>query len=321
MTDASPVRIGVIGAGAFGTLLAARLRESGADVTLIAHAPTDAQTIARDGIALIDAQGARTVRVACVSGDEPAAADDVLIVCVKAYDTRAAAEMHQNRLRPNGFVVTLQNGAGNVEALAEVFGKERIVAGISTEAALLKGVGRVRQTGVGETHVGELDGSTTPRLTRLVEAFHRAGYRTSVADSVDRLIWRKLAINAGINALTAITRQSNGWIAENPHARALAIEAVREVCAVGVRAGCPLDADEMANLMLDVAVRTAANRSSMLTDVERGRITEIEAIAGYVVKTGESFGVPTPVNRVLRDLVLAVSVSRSPKPHVGDSNS
>lgn len=302
-------RIAVIGAGAFGTLLAARMHESGAPVTLVARKPDDAEVIFRDGVTLIDVHGERTVRVPCISSRDASEPYSLLVFCVKSYDTRSAAEMHRQRLANGGFVLTLQNGAGNVEALADVFDRECVVAGISTEAAFLERVSRVRHTGVGETHLGELNGQVTERVTELCKTFRLAGYHAAVDDSVERLIWRKLAINAGINALTAIGRQPNGWIAENPHARSVAIAAVREVCAVSIRAGCPIDADELADVMLDVARRTARNRSSMLTDIERGRLTEVEAIQGYIERAGERFGVSTPVNSILRRLVLAISVA------------
>ncbi|MCL4235351.1 MAG: 2-dehydropantoate 2-reductase [Deltaproteobacteria bacterium] len=321
MTAIATARIAIVGAGAFGTLLAARMHESGAPVTLLTRKAEDAGAIARDGVTVIDAGGERVVRVPCGSRSDALAGFSAMIFCVKSYDTRSAAEMHRLRLAAGGFVLTLQNGAGNVEALADVFGRANVLAGVSTEAALLESVGRVRHTGVGETHLGELDGATTTRVTRICAAFRRAGYRASVADSVDRLIWRKLAINAGINALTAIARQPNGWVAENPHANALAVAAVREVCAVSTHAGCRLDADEIVAVMLDVARRTSSNRSSMLTDVERGRMTEIEAIQGYVTKLGGQFAIPTPVNAVLRDIVLAISVaSHANRPH-GESTS
>ncbi|MCC6159651.1 MAG: ketopantoate reductase family protein [Deltaproteobacteria bacterium] len=321
MTSIASDRIAIVGAGAFGTLLAARMHESGAPVTLVAHRHADATEITVDGITIIDSRGERTVRVPCISFGASPAGFFTLVFCVKSYDTRSAAEMHCPRLATGGFVLTLQNGAGNVEALAEVFGRENVVAGISTEAALLERVGRVRHTGRGETHVGELDGAISPRLKRLAAILDRAGYRTRLAKSVDRLIWRKLAINAGINALTAIAGQPNGWISQNPHARSLAIAAVREVCAVSEYAGCALDADELAGVMLGVAQRTAKNRSSMLIDIERGRATEVEAIQGYVVRMGARFDVPTPVNSVLRDLVLSISTARPDEfPHGGSTS-
>jgi 2-dehydropantoate 2-reductase len=203
-------------------------------------------------------------------------------------------------LAPSGVALTLQNGLGNLEALQQVLGAERAALGVTTTGATLLGPGLVRVGGTGPTYIGH-----HPRLEPYVPLFRQAGFEVEVEGDVESLLWGKLAVNAGINPLTALLRLVNGALVDEPEARALMGEAAQETAVVATALGVDLPYVDAALQAEEIARRTGSNRSSMLQDILRGAPTEIDAINGAVADTGERLGVATPVNRTLWRLVRA----------------
>jgi 2-dehydropantoate 2-reductase len=198
--------------------------------------------------------------------------------------------------------LTLQNGLGNREQLAQVLGGERVALGVTTAGATLLGPGRVRP--VGEPLVTL---SAHSRLPELAELLASSGFKIETAPDASALLWGKLVINAAINPLTALLGVSNGELLERPPARQLLQSVAREVAAVAAAQGVLLPYPDPVAAAEAVAHRTAANCSSMLQDVQRCAPTEIDAICGAIVRAGEQIGVPTPVNRTLLYLVQALA--------------
>jgi 2-dehydropantoate 2-reductase len=196
--------------------------------------------------------------------------------------------------------LSLQNGLGNLEILQQALGAERAALGITTTGATLLGPGYVRAGGDGPTHLGP-----HLRLDPLCALLRRAGFAIKLVDDLQALLWRKLAINAGINPLTAILRVPNGALCELPHARSLMQAAAVETSKVAASLGVRLPND-VAAAVLDVAFRTASNHSSMLQDILRRAPTEIDSISGAVVRHAEAQGIAAPVNWALWNLVRAM---------------
>jgi 2-dehydropantoate 2-reductase len=301
-------RIGILGAGALGTLLTAVLSRSHTAVAvwLLARSPRPARVRVEgeDG-------WEATVRVIT----EPSEPLDLLVVLVKSFATRDALQWARGAIGPETLLLTLQNGVGNAEVLAEVAGPERVLAGTTAIGARLLAPGRVQVGGIGETAiapwVGVADGTVPAQraLADVVGLFQQAGLPCRAAPAAAPLLWAKLAVNAAINPLTAILRVPNGELLRRPEARAMLEEAAAEVGAVAAAAGIQLGVDPVLRA-LQVAEQTAANRSSMLQDVEAGRPTEIEAITGAVVERAERFGVPVPINRRLLGFVRSMEAGR-----------
>jgi 2-dehydropantoate 2-reductase len=201
----------------------------------------------------------------------------------------------------DGLALTLQNGWGNRETLEQALGSERVALGITTMGATLLEPGRVRMGGQGPITLGK-----HARLQPLADLLAAAGFDVRHADDVSGLAWGKLVINAAINPLTALLRVPNGELLARPSARELMGQAAAEAAAVGVARGLHLPFADPIAAAEDVAQRTAANHSSMYQDVQHGRPTEIDAICGAVVQSGERTGVPAPVNRALWLLVRAL---------------
>lgn len=282
-------------AGLFGARLAPH-----AEVTLLGTWQAGLAALRRDGIRL-QLNGQEIKQRVRVSNDpaECAGAQQALVL-VKSWQTGRAARMLAECLAPEGVALTLQNGLGNIEQLQQVLGERRAAQGVTTTGATLLGPGRVRAGGRGPTHV-----APHPGLETLVDLLQSAGFEVHVARDLESLVWGKLAINAGINPLTALLEVPNGELLERPAARELMGEAARETAAVAQARGVALPYADPTQAVEQVAERTASNLSSMLQDVQRGAPTEVDAISGAVSELGQDSGVATPVNRTLWKLVRA----------------
>lgn len=299
----------------FGAALA-----SVAEVTLIDPWADHVAAIARNGLMLEGPDGkARFVPLNAVTdpGAFPGRADLALIF-TKSAVTRVAAETARGILAEDGAALTLQNGLGNAQVVAEVLGPERTLAGVTAHGGTVLGPGRVRHAGVGETHIARV-GSGSPAAGRgnsgevdpetVAALLSRAGISTTVTDDLDGLIWGKLIVNVGINALAALLRVPNGVLAEVPACDSLMAAAVAEAVAVAKARGISLPYDEPLEKVRSVCRATAENRASMFQDIAAGRLTEVDVINGAIVREGNAAGVPTPVNRLLTNLIHAVEAT------------
>lgn len=299
--------LAIIGAGALGTLFAAYLHPH-AEVTMITRWRAQADKIAAHGLRLVEPDGsARRVPVRVTLLPETVAhTADIALVLVKTFDTGYAAQVAQTVLKPAGVAITLQNGLGNVETLAATLGEARAVAGVTTQGATLMGVGAVKNT---HASMGEVQLAVHPAAMQVEWVLTAAGFAVSVVDNLAAVLWGKLVINVGINALTAILGQPNVFLAETESARAVLAAAVGEAVAVARAQNIPLPYADPVARVVSVARATGQTRSSMLSDVTRRSRTEIDAINGAVVRLGAELGVPTPVNETLMQLIHAIEKS------------
>ena len=293
-----------MGPGAMGCLFAARLKRADYNVTLLDYIQERAAKINNQGIMVEGVTGEYTVKVPTLSGELPSPPDLVLI-CVKSNKTNEAGQTIKPWLIPETVVVSLQNGVGNLEILEEIFGSERVLGGVTAEGATLLGTGKIRHAGQGETIIGP-KGSPNSPAEKIIDAFNRSGFKTRSVDNVDDLIWGKLIINVGINALTAITRLKNGRLPQIKGTRLIMEEAVKEAVAVVQAKNIQLPYPDPLGRVMEVCEATAGNMASMLQDVLKERITEIDFINGAIVREGRLRGIPTPVNLTLTSLVQAI---------------
>jgi 2-dehydropantoate 2-reductase len=294
----------IIGPGAMGCLFAARLKESGRDVTLLDYNEQRAETINSQGIIVEGIMGEFNVQVPVVTKEIPAKTDFV-IVCVKSHKTLEAAQRVKPFLSKDTIITTLQNGIGNTEILNDIFGKERVLGGVTSEGATSLGWGKIRHAGQGSTIFGPR-GILKNALEQLVTAFNKAGFKTDSADNVEGLIWGKLIINVGINALTAITGLKNGDLPDHQGTRLIMEKAVEEAAAVAKAKKIDLPFSDPMARVLEVCRATAGNIASMLQDVMNKKWTEVDYINGAIVKEGRNLNIPTPVNQTLTCLVQTI---------------
>lgn len=302
------MKIAIIGPGALGCLLAARLFMADEEVCLVDYRPERARNLRARGIAFTDLDGARTVLplpVALPGELEPA---ELTIMTVKAHQTAAAAGDLPALLAGGGIALTLQNGLGNLERMAALVGPARLLAGVTFLGATRAGEGEVIYAGQGATLIGAPAGSrvAAAEMEKVVRAFCRAGLACQVRDDIEAALWEKLVVNVGINPLTALLRVRNGALPDIPEAWELAVASAQEAATVAAVSGLPLGLDPETRLR-EVCTATAANRSSMLQDILAGRATEIDALNAQVSARGAALGVATPVNDCLTRLIRALS--------------
>ncbi|CAN5809222.1 2-dehydropantoate 2-reductase [soil metagenome] len=298
----------VLGAGAMGGLFGAKLRQAGHDVWLYDIWQEHVDRIAERGLIVEDVDGTREVIPVPASSTDPSplAGADLVIVEVKTYDTYNALTAVRKWLEPGTFVLSLQNGVGNLEEMRRALpDHDRIIIGTTAQGSNVVEPGHVLRTGAGPTEIG--DPRTEQELAALEEiasAFTGAGIPMTVAPDVMPAVWAKLAANAAINPTTALTGLRNGDLPSAPGMRDIYAAIVEELVAV-------MDALDIARIKGDylayaefVMDVTATSYSSMLQDVRNRRRTEIDAINGAVARFGAEAGVDTPVNRIITNLVL-----------------
>lgn len=302
------MRIAIIGAGAMGCLLASYLCNH-ADLWLLDAWQEQIDTITHSGL-LREHDGEQTMHYPQATSNPQAAAPcDVVLVLVKSHQTVWAAQQAHILLRQPApghtetLVITLQNGVGNHEILAETLGASHVSQGVTSLGATLLGPGKVRHAGMGSSIFANTSNSDV--LKELVACFNACGLPAELSDNLDTLVWGKLIINVGINALTALLRVPNGALADIPQARAILAQAVAEAVTVAHAQGIVLPYSNAEEHVLSVVRATAGNRSSMLQDVLRGSPTEIAVINGAVVRAAKALGISTPVNETLMLLVEA----------------
>jgi 2-dehydropantoate 2-reductase len=235
---------------------------------------------------------------------------DLMIICVKSYDTEQAIARLKGVLGANTYVLTLQNGVGNVETISTLVGQEKAIGGVTSQGATLLGDGHIRHAGKGDTVIGMVTKThRTKKLDEIAATFTKAGFETKIVDNIQDLIWSKLIINVGINALTAITRLNNGRLIEFEGSDAILEEAVNEAIKVAHAKGIRLIFDDPLGKVRNVCTATAGNIASMLQDVLKKRKTEIDYINGAIVKEANQLNLQVPVNKVLTHLVRTIETT------------
>ncbi len=310
------MRIGIVGAGALGCLLGGLLGRAGNQVTLVHRNRSVVGSIRRNGVRIQELSGKRLV-VPITAKLAPAnlSQEDLIIFAVKSYDTKQASLAHRDRAGARAVILTLQNGIGNVQILSKIFGQNRVLAGTTTEASLWRGPGDVVHTGRGDTRIGEVGKDSSSRCDLIAREFSRAGIKTSVTDNINGALWAKTIINSAINPLSALLRVPNGVLGKDPELVRSMLEVVREGVAVSDAERVRLDPADPGPLSLRVVRATSSNRSSMLQDLENGRMTEIRQLNGAIARIGVGHEVSVPLNQILTWMtIVAERVSqRSPQ--------
>ncbi|MBR7899838.1 2-dehydropantoate 2-reductase [Burkholderia multivorans] len=305
------MRIAILGAGAMGSLFGGLLAESGEDVTLIDVNDAHLDAIRRDGLRIDDDRGERRIttlqalrpEAANVSADTPF---DLLIVFTKSLHTRVALDGVRALLTPHTHVLTLQNGLGNVETLNAFVPLERILVGVTTWPADLAGPAHVLSHGAGTIRMMTADGAASPFAAAVADALSRAGLACTLDADVWAAIWEKVAFNAALNTLCAVTRCTVDQLGEHHDGPRLAQAIVVETAAVARAKGIAVDAARIARNVEHAIREHRGHRPSMLQDVLAGRRTEIDAIGGKVVAAAREVGLAVPHTETMLSLVRVI---------------
>ncbi|MGD9675400.1 MAG: ketopantoate reductase family protein [Candidatus Bipolaricaulia bacterium] len=304
------MKVGIIGGGALGSLFASFFAND--EVHLLEPVNLDhGAAIHRDGLVVLEEGSTRTARVRVSARPDEIGVCDIVLLCVKAPFTHEALASARALVGSLTLLVSLQNGFGITEILSEFVPAERVFRGVTSQGSTFLGPGKIRHAGAGKTVVGPASPLASPEdRKRVEELFRGARIPFEMVASVDRLVWEKLLVNVGINALTGIFDVKNGVLVQDEDLRAILRAAVGEAVAVARAEGVPFDLDAEVKRVEEVARITGENVSSMLQDVRARRVTEIDFINGAVVRLAARHGMETPVNRLLSILVRRLSERR-----------
>lgn len=288
----------IVGTGAMACLFGARLAALGHPITFVGSWSTGV-TALRRGLRLVELGGEEQVfTVRAFTDPNQAGSFAFALVLVKAWQVAQAVERLRVTLREEGVALTLMNGVGPQEELQQALGTERVAVGVTTAGATLLEPGRVLAAGPGEIWVGR-----HPRIEPLLQALEQAGFPVHRVEEVWGVLWGKLLINVAINPFGALLGVPNGALREDPAALLFMRRAVEEVLQVVQSLGIRLPFADPWAQVLRVLERAAANRNSMLQDLERGAPTEIDALCGAVVRYAQRLGLSAPLNQALWEMV------------------
>ena len=297
-------KIAVMGAGAVGCYYGGMLARAGHDVTLIGR-PNHVDAIQRDGLLLDTQTFKQHVRLQASAEPSAVAGATLVLFCVKSTDTESAAALMRPHLLPGTLVLTLQNGVDNALRLQAALPQQEVAASVVYVATEMAGPGHVRHHGRGELVIAA-SASSTSAAALLVAA----GVPTEISSNVDGALWAKLILNCAYNALSAITRQPYGRLAQAQGVPGVLRDVVGECLAVAQADGITVPGD-VAQAVERIAQTMPGQLSSTAQDLARGKRSEIDYLNGYVLRRGEALGVATPVNRVLWTLVKLIEAQEA----------
>ena len=295
------MKICFLGAGALGCSIGGVLAAGGSDVVLVDRFQAHVDAINSQGLRMRVGDEEKVVKVKAYTDCQGVGTVDLIIVLVKSFHTRAAIESAGAIIGKDTMVMSIQNGLGHEEILAEVVGRERVLAAKTYVGGVFLAPGLIISGSKGkQTYIGELDGELTPRLQAVVDEFNRAGLLATASTNIYGTMWDKLLVNVATGALCAITRLPYGGLYGVPEVEACALAAVAEGIAVARANHIKLTSEDPKYFWQLAAEGLPADfKTSMLQSLEKGEPTEVDFINGSVVRWGARSAIPTPVNQTL----------------------
>lgn len=296
----------VVGTGALGTVFGGLLRHAGHPVSFLGRGAHFEQ-LCRQGGLITGIWGEFPLEP--VSRPQPGELYDIILLCVKSFDTEIAAGQALPFAAPESLVISLQNGLGNVELIARTFGTRRTIGGRVIFGAQVTRPGQVTVTVYADrVLLGALDPEAPQaRLSQVVADFNRAGLPTRAVPHILTHIWGKVLYNCALNPLGAILGVPYGALGEHPETRELMRLIIEEIYRVAEAKGVPLPLPTASlyfrHFLEDLVPPTASHRPSMWQDLEAGRRTEIDALNGAIWRYAEEMGLKTPYNQAVTRLV------------------
>ncbi|TBU90270.1 ketopantoate reductase family protein [Phytopseudomonas dryadis] len=298
------MNIAIIGAGAMGCLFAARLALGGAQVSLVEVDEASIAAIARHGLRLhVGERQHPVIRLPIARAEHTQGPFDLLMVFTKGLHTRSAIASVRHLLGPDTWVLTLQNGLGNAECIAETVAAERVLIGMTDVPADLSAPGVVHAIDSGKVRLWRYRGDSDAAPRAVSQLLRRAGFDSAADPAVQSAIWEKVAFNAALNALCTLLGQPVGVIGASADGRWLAERVVEESQRIAAAEGITFDSARVLARMQRVYGEQAGHRPSMLQDRQAGRPSEIESINGALLRHARRHHLAAPVLETLYRLV------------------
>ena len=304
------MKICMLGTGSLGSTIGGTLAQGGSEVYFGDQWKEHIDKINENGLKMTDEKEDWYVKVDARTSAEGMGPVDLVIVLVKSFATKEAVSQlkETNVIGENTLVMSLQNGLGNEETIAEVVGEANVISGKTYVGGRLLSPGYVSAGVKGKyTYIGELTGEITDRIQAVCDEFNKAGLLCEVSDNIKGLIWDKLLINVAAGALCGITRLPYGPLYEEEYIKETAVAAIQEGIDVAKAAGVKLKSEDPEYPWYAASEGLPETfKTSILQSLELKRPTEIDFINGSVVEWGKKFGIPTPVNRTLVTCVKGI---------------
>lgn len=304
------MKICMLGTGSLGSTIGGTLAQGGSEVYFVDQWKEHIDKINENGLKMTDEKEDWYVKVDARTSAEGMGPVDLVIVLVKSFATKEAVSQlkETNVIGENTLVMSLQNGLGNEETIAEVVGEANVISGKTYVGGRLLSPGYVSAGVKGKyTYIGELTGEITDRIQAVCDEFNKAGLLCEVSDNIKGLIWDKLLINVAAGALCGITRLPYGPLYEEEYIKETAVAAIQEGIDVAKAAGVKLKSEDPEYPWYAASEGLPGTfKTSILQSLELKRPTEIDFINGSVVEWGKKFGIPTPVNRTLVTCVKGI---------------
>ena len=297
------MRIAIMGSGGLGGYFGARLAQGGADVHFVARG-AHLEAMRSQGLRIEGPEPMHLPKVQVTDDPATIGVADVVMLCVKLWDTEQAIAQIRPLVGPDTAIVSFQNGVLKDQYLRAAFDARQLMGGVGYVATTIEAPGVIRQTGPMQRLLfGEFDGSRSARGQAFLAACLAGGIKAELSPDIVREIWQKYVFLVGLSGTTTTMRRTIGPIRSNPQTRAFLRDVMREVVAVGRAHGVHLP-ENYAEAGLQRADDVSPNMtSSMHHDLERGNRLEVRWLAGGVVELGRAKDVPTPLNRAIADIL------------------
>jgi len=303
------MKIMIMGSGGVGSYYGGLLAKQGNDVTFIARG-AHLQALRTNGLQVKSVHGDFAI-IPAQATDSPAevSAVDLILFCVKTYDTDDAAKAIQPAVSPQTAIISLQNGVDAVERIGKVVGVEHVLGGVTQISSAIEAPGVVRQVSQFRRIIlGELDGSISARAQSIEKTLKETGVTVEITQNIFKALWTKLVFISAASGLGSLTRLPMGDYRSVPETRAMIVSLMKEVETVARAQGIALDADVVKKSLDFIDAAAPQIKASMQLDVEAGRRTELESIIGVIGRKGRELGVPTPTADAINAALLPVNL-------------
>ena len=300
------MRIAIVGTGAMGSVYAGLLASAGLDVWAVDAWADHIEAIRRDGLRVSGASGERTAKLSATTDVHEVGRADLVVIATKARDVTAAAASARDILADDGVVLTIQNGLGSAERVAEIVGPDRVMIGVvGGFGASIVAPGHVHHNGWEFVRLGEYDGGVTPRLERIGKVWEQGGFRVLLFPDIHKMVWEKFICNVAFSGTCTLTGMTIGEVLAEPNAWSISSACATEAFEVARAKGVAVEIEDPVAYVRAFGEKIPNARPSMLLDHMARRASEIDVINGAVPRVAAEVGLAAPVNSTVASLVRA----------------
>lgn len=299
------MKVAVIGAGAMGSIYGAHLSLHN-EVYMIDTLKDVVDYINEKGITLEEDNKSNVYYPKAITNSKDLPEMDIVILFVKAIYSRMALESNKNIIGKNTYILTLQNGAGHEDILADFTDKEHIIIGTTEDNGAVLRKGLVKRGGVGNTNIGMITKDNLNFLPKLKATFDECGFNVNIYENMQQLIWNKLFTNVSLSVVTAILQVKIGYIRKNEYAWNMTKALIHEAVQVALAMGLEADEEEIVKKVESVSINSPDGITSICADLANGRRTEVDTISGSVINAADKVNVEVPIHRFVVNTIHAL---------------